>query len=379
MQKDMHQFFVASTDPIERRQAPALQMILIAISSAALVALIVFLAVLGVNPTGGVPAGGAVLVMLTSLAGLAALRRGYFRLAVLSSSAGLIVAVFFVTVIYGYPAATPFLPVVFVPVMLTGLLIETRPLLLIAAVSALITAAIFLVSPVIAPFTTAVQPPGELTIVAVALFLLVLFVVTTIIALFGPVLRQSLMAALVRERELEQLRDSLEATVNERTAGLREALRTVEQREAQLQQALADLQASQATIRELSAPVLPVLPGVLIAPLVGAIDESRATVFVANVLHAVERERAQHVIFDVTGVPLIDTQVARMILQAAEAVRLLGAQVILVGIRPEVAQTVVGLGVALEVKTYADLQQAISVLSTTISSNANRPSRPLSI
>ena len=64
MQKDMHQFFVASTDPIERRQAPALQMILIAISSAALVALIVFLAVLGVNPTGGVPAGGAVLVML---------------------------------------------------------------------------------------------------------------------------------------------------------------------------------------------------------------------------------------------------------------------------------------------------------------------------
>lgn len=379
MQKDMHQFFVASTDPIERRQAPALQMILIAISSAALVALIVFLAVLGVNPTGGVPAGGAALVMLTSLAGLAALRRGYFRLAVLSSSAGLIVAVFFVTVIYGYPAATPFLPVVFVPVMLTGLLIETRPLLLIAAVSALITAAIFLVSPVIAPFTTAVQPPGELTIVAVALFLLVLFVVTTIIALFGPVLRQSLMAALVRERELEQLRDSLEATVNERTAGLREALRTVEQREAQLQQALADLQASQATIRELSAPVLPVLPGVLIAPLVGAIDESRATVFVANVLHAVERERAQHVIFDVTGVPLIDTQVARMILQAAEAVRLLGAQVILVGIRPEVAQTVVGLGVALEVKTYADLQQAISVLSTTISSNANRPSRPLSI
>lgn len=162
------------------------------------------------------------------------------------------------------------------------------------------------------------------------------------------------------------MRDSLEATVNERTAGLQEALRTVEQREAQLQQVLADLQASQATIRELSAPVLPVLPGVLIAPLVGAIDESRATVFVTNVLRAVERERAQQVIFDVTGVPLIDTQVARMILQAADAVRLLGAQVILVGIRPEVAQTVVGLGVALDMKTYADLQQAIHALSTAL-------------
>jgi rsbT co-antagonist protein RsbR len=376
MQTDMRQFLIASTDPIERRQAPALQMILIAISIAALVAFIVFLAVLGVNPTGGVPAGGAVLVMLTSLTGVAALRRGYFRLAVLVPSAGLIVAVFFVTVIYGYPAATPFLPVMFIPVILTGLLIETRPLLLIAAASALITAAIFLVNPVIAPFTTMVQPPGDLTIVAVALFLLVLFVVTTIIALFGPVLRQSLVAALARERELEQLRDSLEATVSERTAGLQEALRTVEQREAQLQQALTDLRASQATIRELSAPVLPVLPGVLIAPLVGAIDESRATVFVANVLHAVERERAQQVIFDVTGVPLIDTQVARMILQAADAVRLLGAQVILVGIRPEVAQTVVGLGVALDMKTYADLQQAIHALSAAFPASVNRLSRP---
>ncbi len=376
MQTDMRQFLVASNDPIERQQAPALQTILIAISVAALVALIVFLAVLGVNPTGGVPAGGAVLVMLTSLAGVAALRRGYFRLAVLVPSAGLIMAVFFVTVIYGYPAATPFFLAMFIPVILTGLLIETRPLLLIAAASALITAVIFLVNPVIAPFTTMVRPPGDLTIVAVALFLLVLFVVTTIIAVFGPVLRQSLTAALARERELEQLRDSLEATVNERTAGLQEALRTVEQREAQLQQALADLQASQATIRELSAPVLPVLPGVLIAPLVGAIDESRATVFVANVLRAVERERAQQVIFDVTGVPLIDTQVARMILQAADAVRLLGAQVILVGIRPEVAQTVVGLGVALDMKTYADLQLAIHALSAAFPSGANRSSHP---
>jgi rsbT co-antagonist protein RsbR len=379
MQTDMRQFLVASNDPIERQQAPALQTILIAISVAALVALIVFLAVLGVNPTSGVPAGGAVLVMLTSLAGVAALRRGYFRLAVLVPSAGLIVAVFFVTVIYGYPAATPFFLVTFIPVILTGLLIETRPLLLIAAASALITAVIFLVNPVIAPFTTMVQPPGDLTIVAVALFLLVLFVVTTIIAVFGPVLRQSLTAALARERELEQLRHSLEATVNERTAGLQEALRTVEQREAQLQQALADLQASQATIRELSAPVLPVLPGVLIAPLVGAIDESRATVFVANVLRAVERERAQQVIFDVTGVPLIDTQVARMILQAADAVRLLGAQVILVGIRPEVAQTVVGLGVALDMKTYADLQQAIHALSAAFPASVNRLSHLQSI
>ncbi len=350
---------------IERQQTPALQHILLAISSAALVALIVFLAALGVNPTGGVPATGAIIVMLTSMAGVVMLRRGRFRLAALTASGGLVGAVFFVTVIYGYPAATPFLLVTLIPVILTGLLVETRRLLAITAASGLIPALILLLKPAIAPFVAVVQPPGDLTVVAVALFLLVLFVVATIIALFGPVLRQSLVAALMREQELDQLRASLETTVQERTAELQEALRTVEQREAQLQQTLADLRASQEAIRELSAPVLPVLPGVLVTPLVGAIDEARAAVFVSNVLHSIERECAHHVIFDITGVPLVDTQVARMILQAAEAARLLGAQVIVVGIRPEVAQTVVGLGVALErMRTFANLQQAISALRT---------------
>lgn len=354
----------SSGDIIERQQAPALQRILLAISGAALVALIVFLAALGINPTGGVPAVGAVVVMLTSMAGVAVLRRERFRPAVLAASAGLVAAVFFVTVIYGYPAATPFLLVTLIPVILTGLLIETSRLIAVSAASGLIPALVFFLKPVIAPFVATVQPPGDLTVVAVALFLLVLFVVTTIIASFGPVLRQSLVAALAREQELAHLRETLEKTVQERTAELQEALHTVEQREAQLQQTLADLRASQEAIRELSAPVLPVLPGVLIAPLVGAIDEARAETFVSNVLHAIERERAHHIIFDITGVPLVDTQVARMILRAADAARLLGAQVIVVGIRPEVAQTVVGLGVALNrMRTFANLQQAVIALS----------------
>ncbi len=348
---------------IERQQAPALQRILLAISGAALVALIVFLTALGMTPAGGVPAAGAVVVMLTSLASVAILRRGRFRLAVLIASAGLTGAVFFVTIIYGYPAATPFLLVTLVPVILTGLLIETRALIAIAAMSGLLPAFILFLNPAIDPFIDTVQPPGDLTVVAVALFVLVLLVVVTIIALFGPVLRQSLIRALAREQELDLLRASLEATVNERTADLQKALHAVEQREAQLQQTLAELRASQETIRELSAPVLPVLPGVLVTPLIGAIDEARAEVFVSNVLRTIERERAHYVIFDITGVPLVDTQVARTILRAADAARLLGAQVAVVGIRPEVAQTMVGLGVALKhMRTFANLQQAIGAL-----------------
>jgi rsbT co-antagonist protein RsbR len=114
-------------------------------------------------------------------------------------------------------------------------------------------------------------------------------------------------------------------------------------------------------IRELSAPILPVAPGVLVAPMIGAVDSGRAAVFMSNLLDAAERERARYLIIDVTGIPVIDTQVARVILQAAQAMRMLGAQAILTGIRPEVAQTLVGLGIDLSgLITRGTLQSGIA-------------------
>jgi rsbT co-antagonist protein RsbR len=78
-------------------------------------------------------------------------------------------------------------------------------------------------------------------------------------------------------------------------------------------------------------------------------------------LHAIEQHRARTVLIDVTGVPLVDTLVAAVLLQAAAATKLLGAQPVLVGIRPELAQTIVGLGVDLSmVITHADLQSGIT-------------------
>lgn len=100
-------------------------------------------------------------------------------------------------------------------------------------------------------------------------------------------------------------------------------------------------------LRELSAPLIPVVEGIGVMPLIGAIDTERAKYIMENLLNGVIEHRAQVVLIDITGVPVVDTMVAHHIIQAAEAVRLVGAQCILVGIRPEIAQTIVSLGIEL--------------------------------
>jgi DNA-binding LacI/PurR family transcriptional regulator/anti-anti-sigma regulatory factor len=114
------------------------------------------------------------------------------------------------------------------------------------------------------------------------------------------------------------------------------------------------------TVRELGCPVLPVLPGVLLVPLIGSIDTQRAQLIIELVLRGVETYRATRVMLDVTGVPLVDTQVAASLLQTASAATLLGARVSLVGVRPEIAQSIVGLGISLHgLATYPTLAAAL--------------------
>jgi DNA-binding LacI/PurR family transcriptional regulator/anti-anti-sigma regulatory factor len=117
------------------------------------------------------------------------------------------------------------------------------------------------------------------------------------------------------------------------------------------------------TIRELGCPIIPLLPGVLLVPLIGAIDSQRAQQIISAVLEAIGEQRAQTVFLDVTGVPIVDTQVASSLIQTARAAILLGARVVMVGIRPEIAQSIVGLGIDLShLKMYSDLASAISML-----------------
>jgi rsbT co-antagonist protein RsbR len=119
--------------------------------------------------------------------------------------------------------------------------------------------------------------------------------------------------------------------------------------------------AQQAALRELSTPLIPVSDDVVVMPLIGSIDSQRAQLVLETLLEGVAENHASAVILDITGVQVVDTQVANAILRAAQAVKLLGAQVIITGIRPEVAQTLVTLGADLSsIITRSTLQSGIA-------------------
>jgi len=113
-------------------------------------------------------------------------------------------------------------------------------------------------------------------------------------------------------------------------------------------------------LQELSASLIPVFDKVSVMPLVGTIDTERAKLIMENLLEGVVKHRAEVVLLDITGVPVVDTMVAHHIIQAADAVRLVGAKCMLVGIRPEIAQTIVTLGINLnEFTTTSTLQRGV--------------------
>jgi rsbT co-antagonist protein RsbR len=121
------------------------------------------------------------------------------------------------------------------------------------------------------------------------------------------------------------------------------------------------IEAQQVTLRELSNPLLPISDNVVIMPLIGNIDSRRAQTMLEGLLEGVAEHQAELVILDITGVRMVDTQVAQAFIQAAQAVRLLGAQVILTGIQPQIAQTLIHLGVDMNIfQTFGNLQAGIA-------------------
>ena len=116
----------------------------------------------------------------------------------------------------------------------------------------------------------------------------------------------------------------------------------------------------QEAIRELSTPVLPVRERLLILPIIGVIDPQRARQLTEQLLRNIRVNRAKVVVMDLTGVPGVDATVANHLVQTVEASRLMGAEVIITGISPGIAQTLVAIGVPLgKMATVGDLQGGI--------------------
>jgi PAS domain S-box-containing protein len=118
------------------------------------------------------------------------------------------------------------------------------------------------------------------------------------------------------------------------------------QRSEELREQL--VQAQEQAIRELSTPLIPIADEVLALPLVGRMDDKRAQMVLETLLEGVVSMAAETVLLDVTGIAVIDTHVAEALARAAQAVKLLGARVVLTGIQPHVAQTLVTMGIDMQ-------------------------------
>lgn len=189
------------------------------------------------------------------------------------------------------------------------------------------------------------------------------------------------------EKDLAQARDMLELRVQERTAELEHANMRLTEEMHERQQIAEELRQSNATleeeqhnleakvhertqeilhmqrerVRELATPLIPLLDHVILMPLIGSIDYERAQQVLETLLAGVDKHKATVAILDITGIRGIDTDTAHTLLHAARAVSLLGANVIITGIQPVIAQTIVYLGTDLNgIMTRSTLQECIS-------------------
>ena len=173
--------------------------------------------------------------------------------------------------------------------------------------------------------------------------------VVGIVLLLRDVLARSLFEKYQRDFALlNRVLDAYEPAANRIANTV--AVSFVEERERVIRQ-------QQDSIRELSTPVLPVRSRLLILPIIGVLDSTRARQLTEQLLNGIRTHRAKVVVVDITGVPDVDESVADHLVRTVDASRLMGASVIITGLSPEIAQTLVTIGLDLsKMDTIGDLQ-----------------------
>jgi rsbT co-antagonist protein RsbR len=207
--------------------------------------------------------------------------------------------------------------------------------------------------------------PGSFGVMAL-LVLLALWLLRRFIV--QPIQRLSVAAARVADGNLEQ---SINVTSNDEIGELQQSFNhmvvsLLDQREAiqsrnlELEQSLHHQQQLFETVQQLSAPLLPLIDGIVALPIVGHVDTQRANAITDTLLHGVSQRRARIAILDLTGIAALDAHVLRLLLQTAAATQLLGARVLLAGISAAMAQVIVEQRVDLgNLPTFRDLGSAL--------------------
>ena len=352
------------SDPIEQGESVAFQIILLLL--AALGTVFSTILVVGILVGQAQIAEVGIFLLLAASIGIISgsalwmVRHTAFQAAVITAAVG-ITSLHSLGVIASQLASPDLLLMYLLPITLAGLLSSRRAL----PVSVVIACAATWIAAFSAPPNSVVSLPslnGNNPPTFIALnFTIITLITATFFGVFGNVLNDALHRALYREQELQTLRNGLEETVAHRTADLQAALREVETRAAEENRLRHEADEQREFARRIAVPVIPVSSTTLIVPLVGELDTQRIEQLQHETLEAVAHSGRRRVILDITGVPVIDTQVAQGLIMTTQAIQLLGGKAVLVGIRPEVAQAMVSLGITLhELPTFADLQSALS-------------------
>lgn len=218
----------------------------------------------------------------------------------------------------------------------------------------------------------------------IALFVLLAFILRVMVT--GPVQRLAAVARLFRlgdrslrsrlqrndevgvlARTFDEMADEVDALVRGLEEQVASRTAALEEERAALEKALEELKAGTEarlalaeTVRKLSTPVIRLYDRLLLMPLVGDIDADRARQVERSLLEGIGASRAEEVLLDLTGVRAVDAAVAASLMRAAGAAQMLGARVTLVGIRPDVAQSIVSLDISFgSIATRANLQRGL--------------------
>jgi len=153
---------------------------------------------------------------------------------------------------------------------------------------------------------------------------------------------------------------SLFAGINEMIAALQVEEERNKSYQKDLEEKLATIERQRLAIQELSTPIMEVWDGLLCVPVVGLMDTSRSSEMTSALLRAVVEKSAECAIIDITGIDVMDTRTVDHFIRMAKSVRLLGAECVLTGINPHIAQTVVTMGLDLtNVVTHRTLRDAL--------------------